>query len=170
MSAPNRLLDMLKAATSPPPPPPPPSHLQPFNNTQPHPNLLSSPDTGGSPREPSPSPPPPSLQAVSLHNLFSSLSSGPPPPAQFAQPTGPAGPAGPTSGPTSSVKEEPHQAKLLGMLKALGNNPVETPSASRERQMSGTQSPVGVIGSGMSTPGSTGDGHKQNLLNMFKSS
>ena len=127
MSSTNRLLDMLKSTTSGSPShdqstssftfsaPVPPANdsaqsaksAQPVQDPSQH---LAPPQSNGSPREPSPDPPPPSLQAVSLSDLFASLTSPAP------QTSG----GSPKSPPEGSQNQK---SKLLGMLNSIGSVP-----------------------------------------------
>ncbi|ORX39427.1 hypothetical protein BD324DRAFT_619680 [Kockovaella imperatae] len=117
----NRLLDMLKSATTSIPPTTSSSSQGSFDQ-QPEPSTSSSGgaetsvQSGGSPREPSPSPPPPSLQAVSLSELFASMTttkstSSAPSPQPLKSPQGPLSP------------RSDQKAKLLGMLNSISPTP-----------------------------------------------
>ncbi|OCF61584.1 hypothetical protein L486_01236 [Kwoniella mangroviensis CBS 10435] len=147
----NRLLAMLKSATTVPGPLSSSASPQGSINsnsthstsqTQPPPpssQYLTAGNLGsaGSPREPSPTPPPPSLQAVTLLDLFKNISSPPPPTAS-----------------SEGSNPDDQKNKLLGMLNSIGQ---ATPNA-------GVISPS--QGSNVGTP--TTSGEKGDPLAVFK--
>lgn len=146
--------------------------VTPSSNTQPSSQGGLAPPSGGtaSPREPSPAPPPPSLQAVSLSDLFASIS--PPPPQQQAQAA-----YQPLAGSGSAAIGGNHQDALMSMLNTIAKSPNTFPPPPQIGATNGSPTPMDVVPSpsvapvsGSSTPGvASGEGHKQNLLSMFKS-
>lgn len=138
MDTQNRLLAMLNSATS---PPPPPSQPQSSNN-------LPSPPPGTTHQQAITSPTP-SIQAVSLQDLFKSISS--PPSAQ------------PSVQDTALPPQQEHQAQLLGMFNKLGSPPASGMSLPGQS--------AGRVASGSGTPdlsGVQGQGQQQNLLNLLR--
>jgi hypothetical protein len=110
------------------------------------------------------------LQAVSLSDLFASIS--PPPPQQQAQAA-----YQPLAGSGSAAIGGNHQDALMSMLNTIAKSPNTFPPPPQIGATNGSPTPMDVVPSpsvapvsGSSTPGvASGEGHKHNLLSMFKS-
>ncbi|WWC91899.1 uncharacterized protein L201_006848 [Kwoniella dendrophila CBS 6074] len=110
----NKLLAMLKSATS----PPPPSSASPFEAVNASGTINQTQSNGESSRDhifTSPPPPQQNTQAVSLLDLFKNISSPPPPSAQSLEGT-------------NLQQEGNQQNRLLGMLNSIGQGQ-STPNA-----------------------------------------
>ncbi|WVR09594.1 hypothetical protein IAU60_006666 [Kwoniella sp. DSM 27419] len=123
----NRLLAMLKSATS--GPSTPSSATPPIITSPPSSHLTAPSGQTGSPREPTPTPPPSSFQTVSLQDLFKGIQSPPPPPS---------------TGGIVSPPPVDQKSRLLGMLNTIGqgsngamspsvNSAAQSPAPSTER-------------------------------------